>query len=205
MNNNYFFVDGSALLGDIQRVRDAMEIPTPLRFDLLQLVHYFAGVHYAPFHQYGYKRFVFYFVESDKRIRDNVILPDTTVPGAISDVRIEYCGKRIAQFAKAHQWLEDNKAPSYVRDCAYRSEKAVDTKICCDALQLAGINKLDRLFLYTNDYDFVPLFRALRAMGANINIFRIQAKGLNKELAAQCDALHEMPVDILLAAFKENS
>lgn len=203
--NNYFFVDGSALLGDIQRARVALGISTNARLDLLAFVRHFTGDKYGAFHQGGYRRFVFYFVKEDRRLGTSVILPNTAIPGVINDVRIQYCGKHISETAKAHRWLEDNRAPGYVQDCAHRSEKAVDTKICCDALQLAGIGKLDRLFLYTNDYDFAPLFHALRTMGANVNLFRLRPDKLNKELAAECDALHVMSDEDLRASFKEPS
>ena len=66
----------------------------------------------------------------------------------------------------------------------YRAEKAVDTQLCADALQLAAVGKLDRLFLYTNDYDFAPLCRALRNLGRNVNLFRLQPLNINRELAS---------------------
>ena len=65
-------------------------------------------------------------------------------------------------------------------------------QICCDALQLAATGKLERLFLYTNDFDFVPLCRTLRQLGANINLFRLRERGVNVALAEECDALHAM-------------
>ena len=199
--NNYYFVDGSALLGDITRVRRDLGLSNAARFDLSTFVTHFTGMNYASFNQGHYRRFVLYFVENDERLRGHVIIPDATKPGAVNDMRIEYCGKRISQFARAQQLLEQSDAPDFVRECFYRSEKAVDTQICCDALQLAGTGKLDRLFLYTNDYDFLPLFRALRQLGANINIFRLRANGMNAALASECDALHEMPEQLLRSAF----
>lgn len=199
--NNYFFVDGSALLGDIARAKRELGVDNAARFHLSLMVNHFTGPKYGSYHQGAYRRFVFYFVENDERLRGHVVLPDTTKPEEVSDMRIEYCGKRIRQFAQAQSWLEEHQAPEHVRECIYRSEKAVDTQICCDALQLAGTGKLDRLFLYTNDYDFVPLFRALRQLGANINLFRLRADGMNSSLASECDALHEMPENVLRAAF----
>src|SRR5438876_7602027 len=153
MNNNYFFVDGSALLGDIRRARKDLGIPTKARLDLRNFAQFFTGHKFTEFHQGAYRRFVFYFVQDDERLRSHVELPDCTRPGEVSDLRIEYCGKRIRQFEEAKKWLEANMAPENVSECLYRSEKAVDTQICCDALQLAGTGKLDRLFLYTNDFD----------------------------------------------------
>lgn len=88
-----------------------------------------------------------------------------------------------------------------VRDCLYRSEKAVDTQICCDALQLAALNRLDRLFLYSNDYDFVPLCKCLRSLGVNINLIRLSVGRVNKRLAQECDAYSVMPVQQMMECF----
>jgi uncharacterized LabA/DUF88 family protein len=110
----------------------------------------------------------------------------------VVDLRVEYCRKRIAEFERARAWLDENHAPECVRDCPYRSEKAVDIQICCEELQLAAMGRLDRLFLYTNDFDFVPLCRTLRQLGCNINLFRLKAPAVNADLAKECDAFHEM-------------
>ena len=101
----------------------------------------------------------------------------------------------------AKEWLEKNNAPQYVTECIYRSEKAVDTQICADALQLAAVGKLDRLFLYTNDYDFVPLCRALRSLGLNINLLRIHSFSVNKSLAQECDAFDVLHPNVIHSLF----
>jgi len=82
-----------------------------------------------------------------------------------------------------------------------KSEKAVDTQICCDALQLASYGRLDRLFIYTNDYDFVPLCQTLKSMGSNISLFRLQEKKINKNLVQECDSFSVVPVDQLSSLF----
>lgn len=192
MDNNYFFVDGSALLGDIRRTRTDLGIDAGAKLNLKNFAAFFAGHQFQAFLGDGYRRFVFYFVQDDERLRSFVQIPDFSRPGEVSDLRIEYCGKRIRQFEQAKRWLEDNSAPESVSECLYRSEKAVDTQICCDALQLAGTGKLDRLFLYTNDYDFVPLCRSLRQLGANVNLFRLRGIEVNMALVSECDAFHEM-------------
>ena len=194
--NNYFFVDGSALLADVRRLKSDLGLPPASQLKLVQFAQHFTGRLFQEFHGNAYRRFVFYFVKDDERLRQQVLLPDFTIAGGVSDVRIEWCGKRITQFEKARVWLDEHDAPEFVRECLYRSEKAVDTQISCDALQLAGTGKLDRLFLYTNDYDFVPLCRALRQLGANVNLFRLRAAGVNGALAAECDALHEVPESV---------
>lgn len=195
--NCYFFVDGSALLGDIVRARRDLGLAPATRLNLVQFAGYFTSVRFQSWHANEYRRFVFYFVQEDERLESMVIRPQPTVPGAISDLRLEFCGKRIRQFQLAREWLDQNNAPENVRECLYRSEKAVDTQICCDALQLAATNKLDRLFLYTNDFDFIPLCKALRQLGANINLFRLRGEGVNAALANECDALHVVEEGVL--------
>lgn len=188
--NNYFFVDGSALLADVKKARVDLGLPGLARLDLIAFARYFTGFRLHKFTGDSYRRFVFYFVQEDERLRAAVRIPDFSRPGAVEDLRLEFCGKRIRQFDQARSWLEAHNAPEAVRECLYRSEKAVDTQICCDALQLAATNKLDRLFLYTNDYDFVPLCRAIRQLGANVNLLRLHAQTVNNTLVSECDAFH---------------
>ena len=201
MANNYFFVDGSALLGDIRRARTELGLAATVTLDLTGFAAYFTSGRYREFLDGGYRRFVFYFVRDDDRLRSFGRIPNFSRPGEVSDLRIEYCGKRIQQFEQAKKWLEEKSAPESVRECLYRTEKAVDTQICCDALQLAATGKLDRLFLYTNDFDFIPLCRSLRQLGANINLFRLRGTEVNAALAAECDAFHEMDEGTIRANF----
>jgi uncharacterized LabA/DUF88 family protein len=203
MHDNYFFVDGSALLADVRRVRRELvsDLPSTAKFRLTTFAGLFAGPAFRQFHDSHYRRFVFYFVQDDERLRSIVELPEFTVPGSVRDLRIEYCGKRITQFKQAKNWLDDHEAPEYGQERVYRSEKAVDTQICCDALQLAATGKLDRLFLYTNDYDFVPLCRTLRQLGVNITLFHLHEGNVNKELVTECDAFLVMERGHIHACF----
>jgi NYN domain len=188
--DNHFYVDGSALLADLKRVRQNDGTLLNRRLDLLRVAAEFAGFAFHKFLSDGFRRFTYYFVNGDPRIEKDLLLPDFTMPGAVEDLRIEFCGKRIRELEVAREWLDTNNAPSYVKECVHRTEKAVDTKICADALQLAAVGKLDRLFLYSNDYDFVPLCRALRNLGRNVNLLRLQPLNINIDLVEECDALH---------------
>lgn len=186
MYNHYFFVDGSALIGDINRLRSSDNHQKKL--SIKKFVEYFVGVRFRQLHGTDYKRFTLYFAENDDRVDRYFILPDPKIPGIIDDVQIKYCGKLLAKSKQAWEWLEQNNAPQYVLDIAHRGEKAVDTQICCDALSLACHNKMDRLLLYTNDYDYVPLCEALKINGSNISLFRLQAKDVNQNLVKNCDS-----------------
>jgi uncharacterized LabA/DUF88 family protein len=194
MENNYFFVDGSALLADISALQGKIKSYKAKKVDIKKVIDYFASSpSLSHFHSQAYKRFVLYALRQDKRIKELLILPDPKTPGAIVDFRLEECGKRIPEDARAAAWLDEKNAPLYVRERLRRSEKAVDTQICCDALQLAAVNQLERLFLYTNDYDFVPLCRTLRSFGININLFRLDNGRINKSLTQEFDGFDVMP------------
>jgi len=190
MADNYFFVDGSSLLSDIARFRRELEILPTSRFHVPMFWEHFTGENFRPWHAGDFRRFVIYFADGDPRVETDLFIPDPVVPGAYNDTRIEYCGKRLRDMEKAREWLDTKNAPPFVTECLYRSEKAVDTQICCDALDLVRSRKIDRLFLYTNDYDFIPLCRTLRRAGVNVSLFRFDKERTNKELAAECDAFH---------------
>lgn len=152
------------------------------------------------------RRFVFYFVEGDDaRLEKELDIPDPAEPDIAIDLQIKRCGKRLVPLEKPRKWAEENDAPQYVMDCLYRSEKAVDTQICCDAFELAVHGKLDRLFLYSNDSDFVPLCKALQRMGTNVHIVRLSAtlkgRGINKELADAADGVTVLTNQSLLYCF----
>lgn len=188
---NYFFIDGSALLSDIKKYRDEhLELKTKKFDPVIFSDVFFYSTDLQKFHSGSYKRVVFYFVKNDERIEKFIELPNFKKSGLISDLEIKYCGKKIPDYKKAKKWLDDQKAPNSVRDSLYKSEKAVDTKICCDALILLSLNKLDRIFLYTNDYDFIPLCQAIKSMGANINLVKLTESRVNNNLVTECDGFH---------------
>ena len=202
VERNYFFVDGSSLLADLKRVRAKLKIDSTQRFNIIPFVRHFVGHDFFEYHSGSYRRFVFYFVQNDDRIKHNLIVPDFTQPTVVGDVHIQYCGKKVRQAKRTVEWLEERSAPTYVMDRLYKSEKAVDTQICCDALQLAGTGNLERLFLYTNDYDFIPLCKTLRQLGANTNLFRLRKERVNKDLVTECDAFHVMNDDAIRECFE---
>jgi uncharacterized LabA/DUF88 family protein len=149
----------------------------------------------------GYKRFVFYFVNNETRIKKDLILPQFDTPGVVNDMHIEYCGKKVKGGVSVDRWIAKNKPPKRVLERLHKSEKAVDTQICCDALQLAASGKLDRLILYANDYDFIPLCKIIKTMGANISLIRLEGKNVNKDLVKECDSFSVVPNKNLNAVF----
>lgn len=199
MENNYFFIDGSSLLSDIRKFKIGRDHIKDNKFNILKFSRSFLNEYnLKQFHSGSYRRIVFYFVKNDTRLIENIEMPDFTKPRIIDDIQIKYCGKRISHYKKAEEWLENRSAPSYVKDSLYKSEKAVDTQICCDSLVLLSLNKLSRLFLYTNDYDFIPLCQSIKMMGANVNLIRLFDTRVNKDLVFECDAyftFHEEQVE----------
>lgn len=202
MIDNYFFVDGSALLSDIKKYKEKEVILIDKKFDLMIFSKLlFITERYVTFHEGSSKRTVFYFVNNDRRIKELINIPNFTESGKVEDMEIKYCGKKITTYEKAKKWLEDRNPPQYVTESLYKSEKAVDTQICCDALILLSLNKLARLFMYSNDYDFKPLFKTIKIMGANINLVKLDDVRVNKDLAMESDGLCAFTDDEIKGCF----
>jgi len=179
--DNYFFVDGSALIADITFLQKKRSGFRQKKLTVVDFAHYFTLESHR-FTGGGYRRFVLYFVNNEDRIRASFWLPHFGNPDEVDDIQIKYCGKRVPGGKAVDDWIQKKTPPKSVRDRLHRTEKAVDTQICCDALQLSVKGRLDRLFLYTNDYDFLPLCNALKAAGSNISLFRLFKENTNKDL-----------------------
>ena len=201
IEDNFFFIDGSALIADVTTYRRKHPSLKEKKFKLQGLVDDLMDRRLYHLHTESYKRFVFYFATRDERVKETFQLPDIDKPGAGTDIYIRYCGKRLPKSKKVEAWISEHNPPAAVMDKLHRSEKAVDTQICCDALQLAAYNKLNRLFLYANDSDFLPLFGTLRQCGANISLVRLFKKGTNKDLLKECDSFDVMKEDALEKCF----
>jgi len=198
---NYLFVDGSSFIADVIAIKKSEKELASKKLDIIKFCRSFTGRRLEAFLPGGYKRFVVYFVLHENRIGDNIIIPPFHKPEAVEDLQIKYCGKRIRGGSAIDSWISKHSPPNSVLERLNKSEKAVDTQICCDALQLASYGGLDRLFIYTNDYDFVPLCQTLKSMGSNISLFRLQEKKINKDLVQECDSFSVVPVDELSSLF----
>jgi uncharacterized LabA/DUF88 family protein len=50
------------------------------------------------------------------------------------------------------------------------------------------MGNMDRLVLYTNDSDFIPLCEKLKEFGSNVSLIRLSSdRQVNRDLAAACD------------------
>ena len=75
-----------------------------------------------------------------------------------------------------------------------KSEKGIDIEICCDAFKLASASRLDRLFLLTNDDDFIPFCRTMKEYGANVSIIHLSDKVTrNISLLREADSYDIVP------------
>jgi len=185
--NTYYFVDGSSLIADIKKIQKAYPDLRNKKLSIINFVKYYTS-RFPYLTDGSYKRFTVYFVNKDERIKGLFILPNMTNPGESEDIYIKYCGKRIKGSKAAYKWLEARNPPKSVLEIINKSEKAVDTQICCDALSLSCYDRLDRLFLYTNDYDYFPLCEELKRNATNISLFRLFKENVNVDLVNNCDS-----------------
>jgi uncharacterized LabA/DUF88 family protein len=200
VKDNYFFVDGSALINDVKRLHDAKPDWVGVKLNLNGLALAFVN-ETQKYTARSWRRFTYYFAVGDTRVEQLLLLPSFETPGVVEDVAVRFCGKRLdTKLREADAWLQERQAPQWVTDRLGRTEKAVDTQICCEALQLAAVRKIDRLFLYTNDYDFVPLCRTLRSLGVNVNLIRLVSTNVNQDLVCEVDGFNVIH-DSQLAAF----
>ena len=174
ISDNYFFIDGSALTGQIRRLRKADPSFKDRRLCPKKFVSHFMN-RLIELHGGAYKRATFYFPNGDDEVgRDYLLLPDLKRPGEIRDIHFKYCGEKLKKSAVFDKIVEEF-IPEEFRDRVSKSEKGVDIEICCDALRLATRSKVDRLFLLTNDRDFIPLCRTLKEFGANVSLIYLSA------------------------------
>ena len=201
LDKTYFFVDGSSLIADIKQIQKSNPELINKKLSIVNFVEYFTSNRFERLVGSGYKRFTVYFVNNDERINKYFILPNVSNPGEVEDVYVKYCGKRIKGSKSAYKWLESKNPPKSVFEIINKSEKAVDTQICCDALSLSCYDRLDRLFLYTNDFDYSPLCEELKRNGSNISLFRLSKRNINTELVKHCDSFSVVAPNDLGALF----
>jgi uncharacterized LabA/DUF88 family protein len=173
--DNYYFLDGSALMAQIRRVWAMKLVPAGSKLCPLKFVQHFQD-NLTELHEGQFKRATFYFPNGDdEAVSRHIFLPDFRKSGQIRDISIKYCGQKIKKSKKFDEFVE-NTVPQQWRDRFSKSEKGVDLEICCDALRLASFGKMERAFLLTNDDDFVPFCRTIKEFGANISLLHLTDK-----------------------------
>lgn len=149
-----------------------------------------------------YKRAVFYFPNEDENtVKKYLVVPNFAKPGLVRDLHFKYCGKKM-KGSEAFNKFVDEKVPSRWRDRFQKSEKGIDIEICCDAIKLASVGKMERLFMFTNDSDFVPLFKTLKEFGVNVSLIHLsELKGANKILTKEADSYDVIRDEVLERIF----
>jgi len=184
---NYFFIDGSALMAQIRQLQRAEPAYRNRKLCVREFISYQLTALQA-LHNQSYKRATFYFANGDdSNINEYLLLPDHNVPGTIRDIHFKYCGHKLKKSAEFDKFVEE-KVPSKFQSRFSKSEKGIDIEMCCDALRLASASRLERLFILTNDSDFIPLCRTIREFGANISIIHLsRSNPPNADLLREAD------------------
>lgn len=153
-------------------------------------------------HGGSYKRATFYFPVGDEvTAAEYLDIPDHKKPGEIRDIHFKFCGQKLKRSAAFDEWLE-NEVPDKWKDRCSKSEKGIDIEICCDAIRLASASRLDRLFLLTNDDDFLPFCRTIKEYGANVSIIHLTDRvNGNISLLREADSYDVVPVADLQTMF----
>jgi uncharacterized LabA/DUF88 family protein len=199
--STYFFIDGSALTSQIRQLRRADASFKDRKLCPKKFIGYFQSS-LMHLHAGAYKRVTFYFPVGDETaIEDYILLPDHNKPGEIEDLHFKFCGQKLKKSAEFNEFVE-TKVPSKFKDRFSKSEKGIDIEICCDAFKLARSSRLDRLFLLTNDDDFIPFFRMIKEFGANISIFHLSdVAQRNVSLLREADTYNVVPMSRLQELF----
>lgn len=203
MNQNYYFIDGSALLAQVRTLWKEDKTFKWRRLDPLKFINHLQ-ISFPELGSANFKRAEFYFPHGEQDLETYLLMPDKTRPGLVRDIHFKNCGEKLDRSATYERWLET--VPSQWKDRCTKSEKGVDIEICCDALRLASLGKMDRLFFFTNDRDFIPLCKTLKDFGVNISLIHLSKfTNPNKLLINECDSYDLLGSKYLEQIFEPNS
>lgn len=140
-------------------------------------------------HGGSYKRAIFYFANGDDaNVNDYFLTPNHNIPGEIKDLYFKFCGHKLKKSTEFDDFVE-KCVPAKFQSRFSKSEKGVDIEMCCDALRLASKAQVDRLFLLTNDGDFIPFCRTIKEFGTNVSIIHLSAASPpNSDLLREVDS-----------------
>jgi uncharacterized LabA/DUF88 family protein len=201
MSGTYFFIDGSALTAQIRQLWRIDPSLVGRKLCPKLLIRSYMGV-LRDLHSNGYKRATFYFPIGDEIAVDEfLVMPDHQRPGEIRDLHFKFCGQKLKRSAEFREFVETTVPPKF-RDRCSKSEKGIDIEICCDAFRLASASQLDRIFLFTNDDDFIPFCRTIKDYGANISIIHLSDRvSKNQTLLRAADTYDVLSMGVLQQLF----
>ncbi len=190
---NYFFIDGSALTAQIRQLQRADASFVGRKLCPREFTLYFIRA-LPDLHGGSYKRITFYFPRGDETAIENyLVVPDHRRPREIRDLSFKFCGHKLKKSAEFERFVEE-QVPSKFHDRFAKSEKGIDIEMCCDALRLASASRIERLFLLSNDGDFIPFCRTLKEFGANISIIHLSdIVAPNGDLLREADSYDVVP------------
>jgi uncharacterized LabA/DUF88 family protein len=172
---NYFFIDGSALTAQIRLLKRADKSFADRKLCPKRLIAHYAEA-MSDLSSQEFKRATFYFPIGDEQTAEEyLVMPDHRTPGEIRDLHFKFCGQKLKKSAEFTEFVE-TQVPEKWKDRFSKSEKGIDIEMCCDAFKLASAARLERLFLFTNDDDFIPFCRMIKEFGANISIIHLTAR-----------------------------
>lgn len=202
MEANYLFVDGSALTAQIRHLWRTVPSLLGRRLCVASFLRHFMVENHRDLHGASYKRATFYFPSGDdEAVERHLIVPDFRSPGSIRDLSIKHCGQKLKKSAKFDEFVQASVPPEFHNRFA-KSEKGIDIEICCDAFKLAAAGNIERLFLLTNDDDFIPFFRTIKEYGANISLFHLtHSITPNVSLLREADSYDTVPDEKLSSMF----
>ena len=188
MNANYFFIDGSALMAQIRQLQRAQPNFRRRRLCTQKFINHQMSC-MLDLHGRSYKRATFYFANGDEaNINEYLLTPDYSMPGNVRDLHFKFCGHKLKKSVEFDKFVEEN-VPAKFQSRFSKSEKGIDIEMCCDALRLASFSRVERLFLLTNDGDFIPLCRTIKEFGANISIIHLWTSNPpNNDLLRESDS-----------------
>lgn len=202
MEQNYFLIDGSALQAQIRHLWRVGAVRNKSKLRLIQFIEQLI-LETRGLHGGSYKRAIFYFPSGDEEaVERHLIMPNFGKRKAVRDVNIKFCGQKLKRSAEFDEWVETD-VPAKWKSRFSKSEKGIDIEICCEAFKLASFGSVERIFLLTNDDDFVPFCRVIKDFGCNVSIVHLtDLIPPNASLLREADSYDAVPTESLHELFE---
>ena len=158
----YFFIDGSHLFSRIAAIWRVRSNFKKKKLDIGVLTRVLISK--WNFDASPIVRATYYFKKGDKRIKEMLNIPKANKPGEKNRWQIDECGEAVKSIPDSYL----QRLPEKYRDQYRRSEKGLDIKLTCDTLNLVSNGKASNIVFMVNDSDYIPLFKAVQYLGANV-------------------------------------
>lgn len=180
----YIFIDGSHLFSKIARIWSTRSNFNKKKLDIGVLTGVLKIKWEFEFQGSSIIRATYYFKKGDKRIKEMLNIPKADKPGEKNRWQIDECGEAVKSIPD--RYLQ--KLPEKYQEQYRRSEKGLDIKLTCDALNLVSNGKASNIVFMVNDSDYIPLFKAVQHLGANVYLTGLESsRKPQKDLAELSD------------------